>query len=451
MNATDHVLIGHQCTGNLLPAVQRELMAGGEIAGTYKTVDIQPAEFPAAIPGILEEYAGFECAEPFQEAIIPFLPDLDWSAACSQSVSMVWQGRGYNTDLLGFLRDCPDLASHRILLLGAGQGSRTFACAAAQTGAPIWIMDQSNEQACRLAAEVRSMIPGCRIHSLDCLEDWLSLNCSGQDTAEPDSRQFPWALVNNAPQAEGLPFSPALLVHFSWIYDTIYFPVASRLALAARSHGIAVRGGPQRLVSQALAAQLTWHPGTKFSIDCLASVRRKLVSLIFKAAPQTLILNGFMGSGKTTVGKILAASLKLPLTDLDRVIEQVSCRTIPEIFAESGEPAFRAIERRELARILQNRFSQVLAVGGGALIDPAVDAIIPDTAIVVYLDTPLEMIEDRVGNCEGRPLLHGQAVERRRSLYRQRLPRYLETADLRVCSFGQPEQVAGLILAGLGI
>ena len=68
---------------------------------------------------------------------------------------------------------------------------------------------------------------------------------------------------------------------------------------------------------------------------------------------QTLILNGFMGSGKTTVGKILAASLNLPFIDLDNEIEKVSGRTIPAIFAESGEPAFRALELIHSGRILR--------------------------------------------------------------------------------------------------
>lgn len=446
MNATDHVLIGHQGAGDLLPAVQRDLMAGAGITGSYEIVEVQPADFPAAIPGILEKYAGFNCAEPFQETIIPFLAGLGRSAAYSHLASMVWQGRGYNTDMLGFLRDCPDLASHRVLLLGAGPASRTIACGAALASAQTWILDQSGEQAMFMLAELRRLIPGCKVGSCGTGDigsaAWLDSNRAGQ---------HPWALVNCSPDARELPFSPDLLLHFNWIYDTIYCPVTSRLALAARSRGITVRGGLNRLVSEALAAQQAWHPDAVITPGTLATVRRKLASRIFQAAPLTVILNGFMGSGKTTVGRALASSLELPLTDLDQVIEQVSGRTIPEIFAESGETAFRAIEQRELARILQNRFSQVLAVGGGALIDPAVDQIIHDAAIVVYLDTPLEMIEDRIGNCEGRPLLHGQAAERRRSLYRDRLPRYLETADLRVCATGKPEQVAALVLAGLGI
>lgn len=446
MNATDHVLIGDQGSGNLLAAVQRDLMAVAGISGSYEIVEVQPADFPAAIPGILEKYAGFNCAEPFQETIIPFLAGLGRSAAYSHLASMVWQGRGYNSDVIGFLRDCPDLASHRVLLFGTGPASRTIACGAAMASAQTWILNQSGLQEMLLAAELRRQIPGCKVGFCSTGDigsaAWLDSGRSGH---------HPWALVNCSPDAREMPFSPELLLHFDWIYDTIYSPVASRLALAARSRGITVRGGLNRLVSEAQAAQQAWHPDAVITPDIMATVRRKLAGRIFQASPQTLILNGFMGSGKTTVGKVLANKLNLPLTDLDQVIEQVSGRTIPEIFAESGEPAFRAIERRELARILQNPFSQILAVGGGALIDPAVDQIIHDAAIVVYLDTPLEMIEDRIGNCEGRPLLQGQAAGSRRSLYRDRLARYLETADLRVCATGQPEQVADLVLAGLGI
>ena len=149
--------------------------------------------------------------------------------------------------------------------------------------------------------------------------------------------------------------------------------------------------------------------------------------------------------------KLLPHSWDSPFVDLDQMIIESANQSITEIFATSGEPVFRFMEREQLTLLLQNTHSQIIATGGGALIDPAAEIIVREKpALVVYLDTPLSLIRSRVGSGEGRPLLNNQGEDRLESLFAQRRARYLALADLRVDGSGTPEEIAAAIIAGLG-
>ena len=141
-----------------------------------------------------------------------------------------------------------------------------------------------------------------------------------------------------------------------------------------------------------------------------------------------LVLTGFMGSGKTTVGREVAARLGWTFIDLDEQIEQATGSTVREIFESSGELAFRALEREALHRALE--FDPlVLAAGGGTLTDPANLRAAAAGAIVAWLHPTFATIVQRVGGRgkEDRPMFRDE--ESALSLYRQRLPAYA-TADL---------------------
>src|SRR5919202_4669477 len=96
--------------------------------------------------------------------------------------------------------------------------------------------------------------------------------------------------------------------------------------------------------------------------------------------PRTIVLVGLMGAGKTNIGRRLAARLHLPFVDADTEIEAAAGETIPEIFENRGEAAFREGERRVIARLLEGPV-HVLATGGGAYMDPQTRAIIRERGI----------------------------------------------------------------------
>ena len=122
---------------------------------------------------------------------------------------------------------------------------------------------------------------------------------------------------------------------------------------------------------------------------------------------RTLVLVGLMGVGKSSVGRRLATALDLPFRDADHEVEAAAGRSIPEIFAERGEEAFRDGERRVISRLLDEP-PHVLATGGGAFANPETRALIQQKALSVWLKADLELLARRVGRKDGRPLLKGR-------------------------------------------
>ena len=158
-----------------------------------------------------------------------------------------------------------------------------------------------------------------------------------------------------------------------------------------------------------------------------------------------IVLVGFMGAGKTTIGQLLAERLGLPFTDSDQVIEQRAGRPVAQIFAEDGEPAFRALEHQVIAGLLDGP-ALVLALGGGAAEHPGTRDRLAG-AEVVYLQVGYEQAMHRVGGDPGRPLLAHPDLA---ATYQRRLPLYAELATLTVSTDGRhPEAISQDILTRL--
>jgi shikimate kinase len=122
---------------------------------------------------------------------------------------------------------------------------------------------------------------------------------------------------------------------------------------------------------------------------------------------RTITLVGLMGSGKSSVGKRLAQALDLPFRDADDEVETAAGRSIPEIFEQLGEPAFRDGERRVIARLLEGP-PIVLATGGGAFMNAETRELIKTKSVSVWLKADLPILAKRVARKENRPLLTGK-------------------------------------------
>jgi shikimate kinase len=167
------------------------------------------------------------------------------------------------------------------------------------------------------------------------------------------------------------------------------------------------------------------------------------------AIDRTIVLVGMMGAGKTAIGRRLARALDWPFKDADTAIEAAAGTTIANIFAEIGEPAFRAKERQVIARLLTGE-RQVLALGGGAFIDPETRALVRANGFSIWLRAEVDVLLRRTSTPGKRPLLTGcDPRERMTSLLAQRAPIYAE-ADLVVDSGKGPiNAVVNRILAAL--
>ena len=163
---------------------------------------------------------------------------------------------------------------------------------------------------------------------------------------------------------------------------------------------------------------------------------------------RNVALVGPMGSGKSHVGHLLAERLGYGFVDVDASIEGVAGMSIPAIFASEGEAGFRAHESATLADAL-SRDGQVVATGGGAVLDAGNRAALRASATVIYLEVALDEQLRRLAGDIGRPLLQGvDRAERLAQLQAQREPLYNEVADL-VFDSGTlpPERIADALAA----
>lgn len=153
-----------------------------------------------------------------------------------------------------------------------------------------------------------------------------------------------------------------------------------------------------------------------------------------------LVLVGMMGAGKTTVGRRLATRLGRNFLDSDEEIERAAQMTIPEIFAQRGEPEFRAGETRVIARVLKDE-NIVLATGGGAFVNPETRALIKAEAVSVWIKADFELLFARVSRRSNRPLLKTENPRATlQKLIDDRYPIYAE-ADVTVISRDVPQDV----------
>jgi len=159
--------------------------------------------------------------------------------------------------------------------------------------------------------------------------------------------------------------------------------------------------------------------------------------------PARVILVGFMGAGKSAVGRRLARRLKYRFVDLDTRIEKRAGKKIAELFREQGEPAFRALEQEEAAAVTEME-NVVVAAGGGAFAAPATRALLQQRALTVWLQCDLETILARVRLDGSRPLAGNREIMR--ALLAEREPSYRQ-ADVTVdASRRKPREVVDRIV-----
>jgi len=158
---------------------------------------------------------------------------------------------------------------------------------------------------------------------------------------------------------------------------------------------------------------------------------------------RSVVLVGMMGAGKSSVGRRLAGRLAIPFVDADTEIETAAGMTIPEIFDTHGEAYFRAGEARVIARLL-TQGPQVLATGGGSVMDPNTRALIRDKGISIWLKADADVLIRRTKRRNDRPL-----VEKIKELLPQREPVYAQS-DITVQSRDEPhDTIIDEVIAGL--
>ncbi|HXF62445.1 MAG TPA: shikimate kinase, partial [Caldilineaceae bacterium] len=166
---------------------------------------------------------------------------------------------------------------------------------------------------------------------------------------------------------------------------------------------------------------------------------------------RNIVITGFMGTGKTTIGRLLAERLGRPFVDMDEQIEARFAKPIPRIFAEDGEAAFRVAEAQLCHQLAQEQ-GVVLSTGGGALVNPSNRHALAQRGVIICLTATVDTILERIQQADNRPLLPGDLEERRqriRQLLHERRHAYAAIAHQVDTSGRTPAQVVDDLLLTL--
>lgn len=388
-----------------------------EALGRYSYELIELA--PEALGDFLRrrDFAGLNVTIPYKQAVIPYLDSLNERAAAIGAVNTIVNrdGRLYgdNTDLGGLLamlrRAGISLRGKKVLILGSGGTSRTALAAARSEGAAL---------ALRVSRSGR--------------EDAVTYEAACTDHADAQ------VLLNATPvgmypRLDAVPVDLSRFPNLEGVADVIYNPLRTRLCLAAAERGLPTANGLYMLVAQAMLAaeQFTGEPVPE------AEYARIYGALLDRK--RNLVFIGMPGSGKSTLGRLLAARTGKPFFDSDELIAERAGMSIPDIFARQGETVFRDLET-EVIRALSAQGGRIVATGGGAVLRPENVTALRQNGLLVFLDRPLEALTPTAD----RPL--GDSMDKLRALYAQRRPIYVAAADRRIPVAGTPEETAKLIV-----
>lgn len=383
----------------------------------YTLCELPPEDLAAFLSA--GQFSGLNVTMPYKEAVIPHLDWLDDSAAAIGAVNTVVRrgGRllGYNTDFGGMLsmlsRAEIDLRGKKVLILGTGGAAKTAQAVARHCGAteilPVSRTDKPGavtyDAALRDHADARILI-----------------------NATP---------VGMYPNLDEMPIDPAAFPLLEGVADLIYNPLHTRLCLEAARRGVRTCNGLFMLVRQAALA-CALFTGQPVPAPQTEEIYRSLLT-----AQENLVLIGMPGSGKTTVGRLLAQKLGRVFIDTDEEISKTTGTPVQTLLTACGEPHFRSLEA-ELVRALADRQGCVIATGGGTVLAPENVRRLRQNGRLVFLDRPLEQLTAT----DRHPL--SDTPEKLRRLYEARHGLYLAAADdaVRLAAAADPADYAAAIL-----
>ncbi len=381
---------------------------------------------------------GMNVTAPFKESIMTFLDSVDQSAdaigAVNTIVKEVDRLKGYNTDHIGVTESLKKqgitISGKKCVVLGAGGAGRAAAYGLAKEGGDVTLVNRTYEKAFLAAAHL-----GCRSERLPSLERLLQKADIFVSTLAADVDIIPQEWLH------------AGLV----ILDANY--KQSPLSTKAETVDCRLLKGEEWLLNQAIPAFrlfLFTQPALDIPRPLLDSIRRSLIAPAVTTKPKNISLVGFMGSGKSAVGRALAAKMGFTFLDVDDYIEKQAGLAIPEIFKNQGESGFRTRETAALKELLSQNTGVVFACGGGAVLAAKNRDLLQERSLTVWLYATIKTTLRRVPPGT-RPLLDVEnPTATARKILIERLPSYARAADIVVSSENRIEEVAEKIYEEIG-
>lgn len=385
------------------------ILAGEKKNFDYVRVNAESAEELISIFKTLD-FSGMNITAPFKSDLIRFLDNIDEHAKNTGAVNLIKKEgsriKGYNTDCLGVIDSLKynriDVSKKKALVIGAGGAARAAVYGLKSGGAKVSIVNRGREK-----GESAALDLGVDLIDKNTLEIFLKdteivINTIGGKTEILDpvwiktggilfSADYKKRTVNTVPQ------------HYSVFdgFDWLFF-----------------QGIPSFEILTGQKTKGLYRDYNK--IKRKISEERKKNSKIY--------LTGFMGSGKSSVGKILAKKIGFRFYDIDREIELREKLSIKEIFAKKGELYFRKIEKKSLENISEEN-NIVCSTGGGIIINRGNREIIKKDSVVIWIYADLKGVAERV-DMSSRPLWNRKEYGETEGLFLNRKNYYSETADI---------------------
>lgn len=360
------------------------------------------------------DFTGLNVTIPYKKEVIPFLDELSDTARKMESVNTILRRKdgtlfGHNSDYFGFCslvrHSGMGPAGKKVLVLGSGGTSAMAQCALTDMGARVIVISRSgpdnygNLERHADAAMVVNATP---------LGMYPNVG-----TAALDLRAFP--------RLEG-------------VLDVVYNPARTALLLQAEQLHIPCANGLWMLVAQAKEAA-EYFTGRAIDDSVIEKIYGRL-----SAQMENIVLIGMPGCGKSTVGAILAEKTGRTLLDADERICELAGKSIPEIFAQDGEAAFRQWETEAL-REFGMQSGRILATGGGCVTQSRNYPLLHQNGRIFYLTRDLDRLPT-----DGRPLSQANPLA---ELYAARKGLYEAFADMTVDNNGRAQDTAETILNAL--
>ena len=326
-----------------------------------------------------------------------------------------------------FRATASNCAAKKVLLLGYGGAAAVMAYHCITQGAYLTITGRNMEKAAALQKQLCDAVPGAHVSVFN-------------------RRHIPRdiQIVLNSTPVGMYPKENIAPLHYlphktEYVFDAIYNPPVTATMKLANPKKTRVRDGLFMLVMQAAHAQTIWS-GVQFTPQACETILRRTYGkmavkrLHEKHGKRNIVLCGFMGSGKTTVGRKLARLTGLDFVDADQYLEAQEGKKISDIFAEHGEAYFRERESAYI-RELSERDGIVLSLGGGAVLRQENVEAVKQSGLLIHLDTPYYRIVKNLSYSTSRPLLDkpDKQAETRR-LYNARKGIYHRVSDVSVRS-----------------
>ena len=361
------------------------------------------------------EFKGLNITAPFKEEIIPLLDEIDPIAELIGGVNTITTNngtiKGYNTDYFGVLTSINNHldkigkkeGNYNCVVIGASGAGKAAAYALMSKGAKVTIVNRTIEK-----AETAAIKLNCNFAGLEKLPILL-----------PSTDIIILAITQNVN-----PINSSWLSEKHIVFDANY--KSSEFIAMAKTKGCSIIDASDWLLHQGIEAYR--HFFNKY--PDITVMRNGLSTYDVQKRSDKIALVGFMGSGKTTVGKKMAKIMDIPFVDTDDLIVEREKKSISEIFEQQGEAYFRKCEKEIIQTIIDTPGRQIISCGGGLAINNENRSLLKQHCLVIWLYATPEATVKRI-NLESRPLLNVEnPLEKAKTLLSQRKQFYAQASDI---------------------